>query len=72
MITQCEQCAPLVLSPYQHRQIIVAPPIGDHSHGDLAEGIEDLSLKSHILPLEVTDDAYDRQVVLLLDRPQLA
>ena len=39
-------------------------------HGDLAEGVQDLRLEAHVVPLHVTDDADDGHVVLDVDAPQ--
>ena len=70
MVAQGEERAALVRSFDEYGEVIVATTVGDHVHGDLAEGVQDLCLKAHVVPLHVADDTDDGHIVLNVNATQ--
>ena len=70
MVAQREECAALVRSLDEYGEVVVATAVGDHVHGDLAESVQDLRLKAHVVPLHVADDTDDGHIVLNVYAPQ--
>ena len=70
VVAQGEKRAALVRSLDEYGEVVVATAVGDHVHGDLAEGVQDLRLEAHVVPLHIANDADDGHVVLDVDATQ--
>ena len=67
MVAQSKERTTLVGGFYKDGEVVVTPPVGDHVHGDLAQGIEDLRFEAYVVPLHVPYDADDCHIVLDID-----
>ncbi len=64
MLAKQSQRLALVLATYEQRDIIVASAVADHAHRDIAERIDNLSLETAILPLEIAHHADDHHIAI--------
>ena len=70
MFAEASQSLYFVFGAHKHRNIIVTAAIRNHSHGNIAQSGKDTTLKTGIMPLEVSDNAYDNHIAVYAHRAE--